>query len=188
MLKNILLFTVTTLLLLLQGCSSDSTHDEAAALNSMVSSNEYKLLDLKGQEYSVVKEADQFKMKGQEGKVVIYDIFATWCPPCRIEAPHLSNLQKKYGDDLLIVGMTIEDDMDDARLQAFADQYGADYTLTHSQDNIKLARIIASTVHVGRDFPIPLMVMYKDGAYVTHYVGATPEEMIESDIKQLLGR
>ena len=67
-------------------------------------------------------------------------------------------------------------------------EYGADYTITNGLDNIKLSRIIASSIHVGQKFPIPLMVMYKDGKYVTHYVGAIPEEMIESDINQALGR
>lgn len=188
MLKNTLLMTVTALLLLLNGCSDESTQDEAATMNSMISTNEYKLQDLKGRQYSVVKEGDRFTLKGHEGKVVIFDIFATWCPPCRLEASHLSNLQKKYGDDLLIIGVTIEEGIDDAKLQGFADQYGADYPLTHGHDDIRLARMIASSVHVGQDFPIPLMVMYKDGDYVTHYVGATPEEMIESDIRQALGR
>ena len=31
------------------------------------------------------------------------------------------------------------------------------------------------------------MAMYKNGKYVTHYVGAIPEEMIESDIKMAMG-
>ncbi len=188
MLKKTLLLTATTLLLLLQGCSSDTPQEEAAALNSMISSNEYTLRDLKDQNYTVVKEGENFVLKEHQGKVVIYDIFATWCPPCRAEAPHLASLQRKYADDLLILGMTIEEDMTDAKLQDYRETYGADYTLTHSKDNIKLSRIIASAINVGQQFPIPLMVMYKDGKYVTHYVGAIPEEMIESDIQQALER
>ena len=187
MLKKSLLLTVTLVLLILQGCSSENSQ-EAAELNSMVSSNKYTLRDLKGRDYTVVKEGEEFILEAHKEKVVIYDIFATWCPPCRAEAPHLASLQKKYGDELLILGMTIEEDMTDERLLEYRSEYGADYTLTHGHDNIKLSRIIASAIHVGQQFPIPLMVMYKDGRYVTHYVGAIPEEMIESDIQQALGR
>lgn len=185
MLKKSLLLTAVTLLFLLQGCSSDNATETA---NSMVSSSEYKMRDTDNQNYTVLKEGNNFILQGHENKVVIYDIFATWCPPCRAEAPHLASLQKKFADDLIILGMTIEDDITDAKLQEYKNEYGADYTITNGLDNIKLSRIIASSIHVGQKFPIPLMVMYKDGKYVTHYVGAIPEEMIESDINQALGR
>jgi hypothetical protein len=32
------------------------------------------------------------------------------------------------------------------------------------------------------------MILYKNGQYVTHYTGATPEEMIDSDIAAALGK
>lgn len=184
MLKKSFLLTAAALFFLFQGCSDDNTQE---SLNNMVSSTQYKMRDLKNREYTVVKEGKNFTLMGEKQKVVIYDIFATWCPPCRAEAPHLASLQKKYANDLLIIGMTIEDDITDSKLQAYRTDYGADYTLTHGSDNIKLSRSIASAVHVGKQFPIPLMVMYKNNRYFTHYVGAVPEEMIESDIKQALG-
>jgi hypothetical protein len=57
------------------------------------------------------------------------------------------------------------------------------------EENQKVAQTIASTLPgLEADFPIPLMAMYKDGVLVNFYVGATPEEMIESDIKKALGK
>jgi thioredoxin-like negative regulator of GroEL len=57
------------------------------------------------------------------------------------------------------------------------------------EENQKVAQTIASTLQgVEADFPIPLMAMYKDGNLVNFYVGATPEEMIEADIKKALGK
>jgi hypothetical protein len=56
-------------------------------------------------------------------------------------------------------------------------------------ENQKAAQAIASTLQgVEADFPIPLMAMYKDGILINFYVGATPEEIIESDIKKALGK
>ncbi len=185
MLKKSLLFTSVLILFLLQGCSSDTASE---ADNAMVATTQYTLTDTEGQTYSVQKEAESFILKGHEKGIVIYDVFATWCPPCRAEAPHLASLQKKHANDLIILGITIEEDITAARLNEFKNQYNADYRITFGKAGIDLSRMIASTIHIGQRFPIPLMVMYKDGNYVTHYTGAVPEEMIESDIKQTLGR
>ncbi len=51
------------------------------------------------------------------GKVVIVDVWGTWCPPCRMEVPHFVALQKKFADaGLVIVGLNSEGVPD--RLQA----------------------------------------------------------------------
>lgn len=44
------------------------------------------------------------------GKVVVVDFWATWCGPCRLTAPGLSNLQARYGaQGLSVVGITTDD-------------------------------------------------------------------------------
>ncbi len=44
-----------------------------------------------------------------QGKVVILNFWATWCPPCREEIPILIELAKKYKDSLLIVGVSVDE-------------------------------------------------------------------------------
>ena len=134
------------------------------------------------------KEEANFTLDEGKDKVVLFDVFATWCPPCRAEARHLGNLQKKYGDDLIIMGLTIEDDVSNNDLEKFKETYGGQYLISNKAQNQDLARAIASTIGVGQQFPIPLMILYKNGQYVTHYLGATPEEMIDADIAQALGK
>jgi cytochrome c biogenesis protein CcmG, thiol:disulfide interchange protein DsbE len=43
-----------------------------------------------------------------KGKVVLIDFWATWCPPCRELIPELNELKKKFGDDLVVIGITNE--------------------------------------------------------------------------------
>lgn len=58
---------------------------------------------------SFINHDGDVKVKGVTDKVVIVEFWATWCPPCRRSIPHLNELHKKYGDKLMIVGLTNED-------------------------------------------------------------------------------
>jgi thiol-disulfide isomerase/thioredoxin len=185
MLKKALFLSVMSLFVL-TGCS-DKKEESATQINQMVAKNVFKLQGLNNELFSVKKEAESFTLEGAQGKVVLYDIFGTWCPPCRAEAPHLARLQEKYSDTLQVIGIAIDPNVSNEVLKEWQEKYGAHYVIVNSQDNKSLASAMASAVRAGENFPIPLMLMYKDGKYVTHYVGAIPEEMIESDIKRALG-
>jgi cytochrome c biogenesis protein CcmG/thiol:disulfide interchange protein DsbE len=43
-----------------------------------------------------------------DGKFVLLDFWATWCPPCRKSIPHLNALQAKFKDQLVVVGLSDE--------------------------------------------------------------------------------
>ena len=78
--------------LLFQGCGEESAEE------AMVSTAEFTLTDTQGKNYTVEKRGTNFTLDAGEDKVVLFDIFATWCPPCQASIKHLGNLQKKYGD------------------------------------------------------------------------------------------
>lgn len=58
-----------------------------------------------------VKYADLGKaIRNQRGKVVVADIWASWCIPCKKQFHHLVDLHKKYGGDgLVCVSVAIDD-------------------------------------------------------------------------------
>ena len=186
MYKNSLLALVFISTLLFQGCSKEK--EETQAINSLVSKNEYVLTSITNKQYVVTKETDGFVLEGAKGKVVIFDIFATWCPPCRAAAAHLSHLQTKYKDDLVVIGLTIEDGIENAKLAEFEKEYAVEYTLVNSEVNRRLIQELASTLKLGDRFPIPVMALYIDGKLIKHYIGAVEEEFIDSDIKRALGK
>lgn len=50
------------------------------------------------------------------GKIILLNIWATWCPPCVAEMPSLNALQTALGDDkLVIVAVSLDKDIDAAK-------------------------------------------------------------------------
>jgi cytochrome c biogenesis protein CcmG/thiol:disulfide interchange protein DsbE len=64
-----------------------------------------------------------------EGKPVLIDFWATWCGPCRMVIPHLSELHRKYGKDgLVVIGMNLEDPRAEGEaVRNFVKRYRMDY-------------------------------------------------------------
>jgi thiol-disulfide isomerase/thioredoxin len=184
MLKKSIFSVLIAITIMFQGCNDNKTEEA----NSMISENEYVLTNLKNEKLVVKKEVDGYVLEGAKGKVIIFDLFATWCPPCQGEASHLSSLQDKYKDDLVIIGVTIEDNITNDKLLKFRTEYSANYALVNSDQNRRLINSLVSTLELGERFPIPMMAMYKDGKLINHYIGAVQEEFIESDIKKALGK
>src|SRR5262245_7087811 len=76
------------------------------------------------------------------GKVLIVDIWGTWCPPCRMEVPLFQALQLEYGEQgLQVVGLNderTEDNANAARLvRSFCRSQGVDYPCALITQQIK---------------------------------------------------
>ncbi len=122
--------------------------------------------------------------------IVLLIFLSTWCPPCIGELPHLNNLQKKYKDKLSILGILLYDNETKNRdLSSFIELQKVNFFISNNfKNNKRFADFIAPKLQLKQNFSIPLMVLFAKGRYYTHYEGAIPEEMIESDIKQALNK
>ena len=185
--KTLLISALLSFSLLFSACS-DSSEDSNKDANSMLSTNDFTLKALDNTELTIIKSPTGFTLKGSEDKVILLDIFATWCPPCQAEASHLSSLQKKYADSLVVIGVSVEENIQNSKLANFSSAHDATYTLVNSSENQRLINAVATKLQVGRNFGIPLMALYKNGVLINYYQGAVEEEFIESDIKKALGK
>lgn len=84
------------------------------------------------------------KLKDLHGKVVILDFWATYCPPCIEEIPHLNELQAKYGtENLQIIGMHVGGEEDRPKVPEFVERLKISYPLAEPED--ALTKFIFST-------------------------------------------
>jgi len=58
-----------------------------------------------------------------KGKFVLIDFWATWCPPCRAAIPELNGFKKKYGDKLMVIGISDEPEAAVRRMTTPAIEY-----------------------------------------------------------------
>ena len=75
------------------------------------------------------------KLGDLHGKVVILDFWATYCPPCIEEIPHLKELQAKYGPDKLrVIGLHAGGDDDKPKVPEFVSRMNITYPLAYPED------------------------------------------------------
>jgi len=147
----------------------------------------YVFEDLNKNSTTLHVKNDIYNFTNIKQPIVMVSFFSTWCPPCRGQIPHLTNLQKKFKNNLFILSALVHDDEDDEKLKKFTIAEKVMFFVSNNQkENLRFAHMITPKLGLKKDFPLPLMILFVNGKYFTHYGSIMPEEMIESDIKQLL--
>ena len=119
------------------------------------------------------------KISELKGKVVVLDFWATNCPPCLKEIPHLNALQTKYGaENLQIVGLHVGDDEDRLRVPKFAGDLKINYTLAYPEE-----ALIGFIFRERTDIPQTL-ILNRSGNMVERFIGF--DENIQKKLENLI--
>ncbi len=66
------------------------------------------------------------------GQVVLLNVWATWCEPCKVEMPSMEELYKSYGPrGVHIVAVSIDDVVSEDSIRAYAKQLGLTFEILH---------------------------------------------------------
>lgn len=74
------------------------------------------------------------QLSSLRGKVVVLNFWASWCDPCEREAPALQAASKRWGKEVVVLGVDVNDFRANAR--GFMRKYGLTYPLVHDNKNV----------------------------------------------------
>lgn len=77
-------------------------------------------------------DGETFRLSDQRGKVVLLNLWATWCGPCVMEMPDLDQLARDYEDDLVVIGVNCGDP--EITVAGFVETNGYEYLFAADTD------------------------------------------------------
>ncbi len=123
------------------------------------------------------------KLKDLQGKIVVLDFWATYCPPCVEGIPHFVELQKKHAD-LQVIGLHVGGEEDRPKVPKFIEKFNINYTLATPE--LELIRFVS-----GNDTSIPQTAIFdKKGNLVKKFAGFDEQikQQIDATINELVSK
>ena len=163
----------------LAGCSK-SSHNENKPINSQETSA-LKDNNNKAPEFTLVStDGKDIRLSEYKGKVVIIDFWATWCGPCRKGIPDLIELQKEFGKEIVVIGISLDTDTK-REVIPFMQKIGINYPVAYGTLEV--------TQQYGGVEAIPTsFVINKKGEIVGKHVGLVPKSEYTDQINKLLNK
>jgi thiol-disulfide isomerase/thioredoxin len=118
---------------------------------------------------------NRMNLSSYQGKWVVVNYWATWCPPCIVEMPELQSFHDAHvGEDAIVIGINIEV-ISKQQLQSFLEDYFITYPIFTSGPTQK------SELGLIPGLPTTFLVS-PDGNVVARQVGPVTRDMIEQFI------
>lgn len=121
------------------------------------------------------------KLSDYSGKVLLVNLWATWCGPCRIETPELVKLHKEYQDrGVEMIGLSTEDpDGSAEKVAEFVKEYDVKYHIGWATRDVALG-LMQGRTNIPQSF-----IIARDGRIIKRFIGFRPD-VTPQQIKQAL--
>lgn len=119
-------------------------------------------------------DGSKFKLADYQGKIVLVNLWATWCGPCRAEIPDLIKVSEEYkAKGVEVIGITNENpERDGPAVKAFVKQFKINYKIGWSDQSF------ATDLMQGqiRNSIPQSFIISRDGRVLKRFVGYSPVE------------
>jgi peroxiredoxin len=126
-------------------------------------------------------DGTSLKLSDYADKVVVLNLWATWCGPCRLEMPELVKMSNEYKDrGLVVLGVatTYNEHDDQAHVKEFVKSQNVPYKIIWDDGTLAMPMVQAVQ---GRSVIPQSFVISRDGRIVKHFQGfsqySTPQLM-----------
>jgi cytochrome c biogenesis protein CcmG, thiol:disulfide interchange protein DsbE len=116
------------------------------------------------------------KLSGLQGKPVLINFWATWCPPCKEEMPLLERYAAQYRDQLVVLGIDYEEAPD--IVQPYVNKIGVTFPILLDQDGQ------VSEMYYARNFPTTFFVD-ANGILRAQHLGLLTEDLLVRYLKTI---
>lgn len=122
----------------------------------------------------------EFRLSDAHGEIVVLNVWGSWCPPCRKEAPALQSLHEKLADEgVRFVGVNTRDYNTTDALR-FEDEFGVTYPSVVDTDG---RRLLAFRDTLPPNAIPTTLVIDKAGNLAARILG----EVTETTLRELIG-
>lgn len=124
-------------------------------------------------------EGKEVKLSDYRGKIVIIDFWATWCPPCRKGIPDLISLQEEFKKELVVIGISLDQQNTIKDLKPFIENYKINYPVVLGDE--KVVKDYGGISAIPTSF-----IIDQKGNIVDSHIGLVPKTVYADQIKSLL--
>jgi cytochrome c biogenesis protein CcmG, thiol:disulfide interchange protein DsbE len=123
---------------------------------------------------------DTISLANLRGEVVLLNIWATWCAPCREEMPDLQWIEDEFGDrEFRVIGVSIDQAHADGAVARFLEDHAIDFLVLRDPRSVSARRF--RTIGVPESFLID-----RQGVLAARWIGQVDRERVAGAILEAL--
>lgn len=116
-----------------------------------------------------------------QGKIIVLNFWATWCPPCREEMPELSQLHQAFQNkNVVVLGVAIDDP---ALVKDFLQSSPVNYPILIAENE---SMDLSTQLGNDKDVLPYTVIINADGSVIDTFFGRISKPLLESTLQTLL--